>query len=1027
MSVEDLVEEGVRCHAEHLALTDINCTTGVFDFVKACGNAGIKPLVGVEFRKQDQLLYIGIAKNLLGFRELNEHLTKVNLGEMPLPLQSPSFINVFVIYPSDNIPEILQAHEYVGIRPAELKRYKNPVISQSDKLVILHSVTHRTAEEYELHQLLRCIDKNILLSQLQSKGTATLAEFMAPIGTVKKYYDRYPEIIRNTQRLADECEFLFDFEAPKNKKHFTGSFYEDKMLLETLALEGFKDRYAPDDDNARKRLYDELEIIHKLQFGCYFLTTWDIVRHSLNHGYFHVGRGSGANSLVAYCLKITEVDPIELNLYFSRFLNTKRTSPPDFDIDWSWKDRDDIIAYIFKRFGRDYTGFCGTVTDFKFRSTVRELGKVYGLAKNELDYLSRTPFEQQDKHEITHKIQRFGTLLKGFPNQYSMHSCGIFISEQPIASYTAMNVYQKGVPTCEIDMYIAESIHLEKLDILSQRGLGHIKEAVEMVKENRGEDLDISNVKAFKKDEKCNKMLEEGRTLGCFYIESPAMRGLLRRLKCNTYETLVAASSIIRPGVAQSGMMREYVERHRNPARIKYFHKVFEEQLSDTYGVMVYQEDVIKIAHHFAKMGLDEADVLRRGMSGKSRSKKEIERIKNLYFENCKKLGYSDELTNEVYRQIASFAGYSFCKSHSASYAVESYQSLFLKAYYPLEFITAVINNNGGFYRPEVYINEARMLGAKIEPPSVNYSQALTSLSGETIYLGLNQVIHLSRHMKEKIPDDRFKNGLYTDINSFMERTGITYDDVSYLIYVGAFRDFGVAKGQLLIEAKKYFNHERGEKNTNTLFQVAIKGASFPDIDVDPIEDAFDELEGLGYPVSISPFDLLKTSYRGDVLVKDFRKYVNRDVRMVGYLVSIKDVPIKRENGHEKMNFGTWIDVEGGYFDTTHFPPSLKKHPFKGLGCYLLLGKVVVDHDFPSIEIKKMERLPMVPDPRYSEDQKPSFEVWDKMKVAHSMTQRAPYPSTEELDELYGRKPVSGKFDHKRDNTSDRMSLGGRK
>lgn len=1023
--VEGLVEEAQRCSLEYLALTDINCTTGVFDFVKACREAGIKPIVGVEFRKGDELLYIGLAKSLKGFRELNELLTKTNLGEMPLPRQSPYFQEVFVVYPSSNIPEILQPHEYVGIRPAELKRYKNPLLKR-DKLVCLHPVTHRDASEYELHRLLRCIDHNILLTYLKPEQCGVDNERMFPRDAMQAYFKDYPEIVRNTNRLADQCNFVFNYQEPKNKKHFTGSHYEDKMLLETLALEGFRDRYDTNDKKAKQRLYEELEVIDKLKFGCYFLTTWDIVRHSLRNGYYHVGRGSGANSLVAYCLKITEVDPIELNLYFSRFLNTKRTSPPDFDIDWSWKDRDDIIAYIFKRFGRDYTGFCGTITDFKFRSVVRELGKVYGLPKEELDHLTRTPYQQQESHDITQKIQQFGSMLDGFPNQYSMHACGIFISQEPIATYSAMNVYQKGVPTCEIDMYIAEDIHLEKLDILSQRGLGHIKDAVEMVKENRGITIDISNTKAFKADPKCNDMLAKGKTLGCFYIESPAMRGLLRRLKCANYETLVAASSIIRPGVAQSGMMREYVERHRDPSRIKYFHKVFEEQLSDTYGVMVYQEDVIKIAHHFAKMGLDEADVLRRGMSGKSRSKKEIERIKSLYFENCKKLGYPEEVTNEVYRQIASFAGYSFCKSHSASYAVESYQSLYLKAYYPLEFITGVINNNGGFYRPEVYINEARLLGAIIEPPDVNHSENLTSLHGETIYLGLNQVIHLSKRLRDVIPDERKKNGLYTDLIHFIERTDATYDDVTYLIYVGAFRSWDLPKGQLIIEAKKYFNHEPKEKPKQQLFSVKTKKFSFPNIGKNPIEDAFDELEGLGYPVSISPFNLLKTSFRGDVMVRDLMNHVNREVRMVGYLVSIKDVPIQYKDGKTKMNFGTWIDVEGGYFDTTHFPPCLKRYPFRGLGCYLLLGRVVVDFDFPSVEIIKMERLPMVPDPRYSEDNQPNYDVWDKMKVAHSMTMRAPYPSNEERDELYGRKPESGKYDHSRKVTG-LMSVGGRK
>ncbi|MEM9329349.1 MAG: PHP domain-containing protein, partial [Bacteroidota bacterium] len=344
LTVEDLVTEAQKCSLHYLALTDINCTTGVFDFTKACLEQKIKPIVGCEFRKEGQLLYIGLAQNLDGLRELNELLTKTNLGEKPLPLQSPFFEHVFVIYPTSNIPEILQAHEYIGIKASALKRFKHPLLKRLDKLVCLQPVTYRNAQEHELHRLLRCIDHNILLSYLQPEQAAESNENMLPKDEIESLFGNYPEIIRNTHRLADQCEFEFNFEEPKNKRTFTNSVYEDKVLLESLALEGFKDRYQVNDKKALARLYEELEVIHKLQFGCYFLTTWDIVRHSLNHGYFHVGRGSGANSMVAYCLKITEVDPIELNLYFSRFLNTKRSSPPDFDIDWSWQDRDDIIA-----------------------------------------------------------------------------------------------------------------------------------------------------------------------------------------------------------------------------------------------------------------------------------------------------------------------------------------------------------------------------------------------------------------------------------------------------------------------------------------------------------------------------------------------------------------------------------------------------------------------------------------------------------------------------------------------------------
>ncbi|MEO9870387.1 MAG: DNA polymerase III subunit alpha [Ekhidna sp.] len=1023
--IDGLIQEAKRCNVEYLALTDINCSTGIFDFVKECKANDLKPIAGMEFRLDNQLLFIGLAKNLEGFRELNELITKYNLGEGELLARAPEFQNAYVIYPSNNVPDKLLYNEFIGIRVSELRVYKNPLLKYRDKLVCLHPVTFRNRSENHLHKLLRCVDYNMLLSRLDTQHCAAENEVMRPLHQMLDRFQAFPQIIQNTNRLAMDCAFDFDHKASKNKKTFTGSHYEDKMLLESLALEGFQDRYASNDKVAKDRLYSELDVVDKLQFACYFLTTWDIVRHSLNHGYFHVGRGSGANSIVAYCLKITEVDPIELNLYFARFLNSKRTSPPDFDIDWSWKDRDDIIAYVFKRFGREYTGFCGTVTDFKYRSTIRELGKVYGLPKSEMDTLTRTSVDQHYQNDIVNNIHKFSEMLEGFPNQYSMHSCGIFISELPISYYTTMNVYQKGVPTCEIDMYIAESINLEKIDILSQRGLGHIKDAVDIVEENQGVEVDIFDTNAFKKDSRCNEMLATGKTLGCFYIESPAMRGLLRRLKCSDYETLVAASSIIRPGVAQSGMMREYVERHRDPTKIKYFHKVFEQQLSDTYGVMVYQEDVIKIAHHFADMGLDEADVLRRGMSGKTRSKKEIELVQEKFFSNCKKLGYSDQVTNEVYRQIASFAGYSFCKSHSASYAVESYQSLYLKAYYPLEFITAVINNNGGFYRPEVYINEGRVLGAKVEPPDINHSEHLTSIQGTTIHLGLRHVISLSNKAKKVIPEERYKNGVFHNLDELLQRTQLTQDDLEQLIYVGALRSFGASKGELVIESRKYFNH-RPMQPDRLLFQIESKPLILPGLEGSRMEDAFDELEGLGFPVSISPFDLLKTSYRGSVLVKDLRKYENKVVKMLGYLVSIKDVPIKKKDGKVKMNFGTWIDVEGGYFDTTHFPQTLKKYRFNGLGCYLLLGKVVIDFDFPSIEISKMEKLPMIPDPRYSEEDNPNHQVLDGMRVAHSRTHRAPYPSKDQLDELYGRKPLSDDSDHDGKSTNGLMSVGGR-
>ena len=281
-----------------------------------------------------------------------------------------------------------------------------------------------------------------------------------------------------------------DFNSVKNKQIFTASRYDDKLLLEKLALDGMAYRYGSNNKEARKRIMHELEIIDKLGFSSYFLITWDIIRYSMSRGFYHVGRGSGANSIVAYCLKITDVDPIELNLYFERFINPKRTSPPDFDIDFSWRDRDEIQDYIFKRYGNKHTALLGTITTFRDRSIFRELGKVYGLPKEEIDKLVDDPASVH-MDEITESLFQMGNQLMDFPNSRSIHAGGVLISEEPITCYTALDLPPKGFPTTQFDMYVAEAIGFEKLDILSQRGIGHINESVDIIRNNRGIKVDV--------------------------------------------------------------------------------------------------------------------------------------------------------------------------------------------------------------------------------------------------------------------------------------------------------------------------------------------------------------------------------------------------------------------------------------------------------------------------------------------------------------------------------------------------------
>ncbi|MDZ4757374.1 MAG: DNA polymerase III subunit alpha [Bacteroidota bacterium] len=997
--VEELVQLAKDCKVSALALTDINTVTGVYDFILKCQANNIKPLVGIEFRTDNKLLYIGLAKNTKGFAELCKFLTEYNLSNTPLPIQPPVFKDVVIIYPFKNVPTLLQEYEYIGLRPEDItKLIRAEWKDRIDKMVIYQPITYRTKKEYNLHKILRAMDINTLLSKLTVDDQARVSDKMIPIDDLLAHYIHFSVVISNTENIIEQCNFEFDFNTPKNKKYYTNSRESDKLLLTNLAMEGLERRYGKNNKEALARVQKELKVIDDLRFSGYFLITWDIIRYSQSRGFLHIGRGSGANSIVSYCLGITDICPIELNLYFERFLNPSRASPPDFDIDWSWKDRDEILNYIFNRFGAGHVAFTGTIVEFKHRSIIREIGKVFGLAKEEMDKLAKSSADSHDKNSIVNIIHEYGMLLEKYPNQRSMHSCGILISEEPITNYTALEMPPKGFPIVQFNMHIAEDIGFEKFDILSQRGIGHINDCVKLVEQNQGIKVDIRNVLISKDEAKANEYLREGKTLGCFYIESPAMRGLLRKLKCDNYKTLVAASSVIRPGVAQSGMMGEYVFRHNNPTKFEYFHRVFEEQLGDTYGVMVYQEDVIKIAHHFADLDLADADILRRAMSGKTRSKKEFEGVRNRFFENCKIKGYPDQLAQEVYRQIESFAGYSFCKAHSASYAVESYQSLYLKVYYPIEFMVAVINNFGGFYRTEIYFHEAKMAGATICCPCVNRSEHLTTLYDKDIYMGFVHLKSLPAQIGTMIPEERMKNGDYKSLEDFINRIPIGIETLQILIYIGAFRftgnpDSRKDKNELILLARMLLANYKPENRTPLLLHEPIKEYTLPTLQRSPFEDAFDEIELLDFPVSCSPFDLLKTEFRGDVKTSELIYKEKQIVRMVGYLISIKHVPTKRG----MMNFGTWIDAEGGYFDTTHFADSLARYPFKGGGCYLLLGKVDIDFGFASIVIEKMAKLPFVPDPRYEDDKDMSYKVHQQMREDISTTHRAPYPTESEI------------------------------
>jgi DNA polymerase-3 subunit alpha len=1072
LSPEQVLQEVHDLGLQQVALTDINCTAGWSDLFRLADQYKVRPLAGIEFKTGPRTLYIGIARNNEGVHQLASLLTDHLLDGAELPEQSPELPDAFIIYPygAANTPAQLRPNEFIGVRPGDVNRLRfSPWMKRKEKLLALVTATFRSDEilskrDFNVHRLKRAVDTNTLLSTTPPEHISPATQRFLSEEQVCAAFADVPELVWNTRRLMDQCDVHFAHGKSKNRRTWSDDASADLELLREETQAGLLRRYGNPAQQVIDRVDRELTVIAQKDFVSYFLINWDLVRFAKRKGFFHVGRGSGANSLVAYCLGITDVDPIELDLYFERFINPSRSSPPDFDLDFSWKDRDQVTQYLFDTYGAQRrVALLATYSTYQRRAVVRELGKVFGLPPADIDALAEGEAGHSrwigrsdnaravnggaaviDNERIARTILRYAEHFHEHPHHLSIHVGGVLISEKPLTHYTALHLPPKGFATTQFSMLEAEDLGLYKFDILSQRGLGHIRDCVELVQvsshkcqgtrdQHHGTDLtldtcpltldtcppavDIHAIEQFKQDPRINELLRTGDTIGCFYVESPAMRMLLKKLGVQDYLTLVAASSIIRPGVSQSGMMREYILRHRDPERRKQAHPAMYAIMPDTYGVMVYQEDVIKVAHLYAGLTLAEADILRRGMSGKYRSREEFQRVKERFFSNCISKGYPAEESAEIWRQIESFAGYSFAKGHSASYAVESYQSLYLKAYHPLEFMVAVANNFGGFYHTEFYLHEAKRAGAVVEAPCVNRSGELCTLhaagpwplaaggiedrpaaSGQqpkaSIYLGLQNIKSLNTDTAERILKDRHRHGPFTGLPDLLHRIPIPVDQARMLIRVGALRFTGKSKPELLWDLTLLHPGAKAIERGTDLFITKPPETRLPELQHFDLSDAYDELELLGFPLC-DPFLLVenagengKNSEKGEnagklpdprtfsplsppspfspprISARDMPQHIGKRVTLLGYVVHVK--PTRTGTG-ERMSFGSFIDPAGDFWDSTHFPEVEARYPFRGRGVYRLVGKVEEEFGHCSLSVQHLEKLLWRQDPRYGD------------------------------------------------------------
>jgi len=746
------------------------------------------------------------------------------------------------------------------------------------------------------------------------------------------------------------------------------------------------------------QLEHELGIIAEMGYADYFLVVADIVRFARTEGIPTCGRGSAANSVVAYTLGLTHVDPLAHDLYFERFLNQGRQDAPDVDLDFSWRDRDRVLAYVYERYGSDRVAMIATQVTFQARAAVREVAKVHGLPEGEIAEVTRRLDCYGGGRELREKIAanpRFRGIdlteepwqtvlesaeqLDGVPRHLGLHPGGILIAPGLLTDHLPLERTARGLVATQWDMYPVEDAGLVKIDLLGNRSLAVIDDTCSEVERLHGRRISYAHFDPTE-DPDTQALLRRGETVGCFYVESPAMRGLLRKLECDDFEGLVAASSIIRPGVSSSGMMHAYIERYHGQP-FSYLHPKMEELLGSTYGVMCYQEDVIKVAHHIAGLSLADADGLRKSMS-KKRNHERIEGYRKEFLEGAVERGTDPAVAEELWRQIESFGGYSFCKAHSASYALVSFQAVWLRAHYPGEFMAAVLSNHGGFYTTFAYISEAVRMGLELRGPDVNESrEAYTGCTfgeGERdggcrgwLRTGLCQVGGLSEEGRRALVAERERGGPYAGFDDLVGRVDLGPGEVEALIRCGALDGLEEGTRPELMWRALVWQRQRvpagGERVRGGTLRLPLEmpAPKTPPRapEYDPLTVLGFEAETLGHLVSAHPLTLYEEAIeaerarRGPPFIQgeELAEHVGERVRLVGWMVTAKPIHTVHD---EVMEFISFEDATALY-EVTVFPGTYRRYASRLLtrGPFVLTGRVEEDWGAVSLTLERLRVL----------------------------------------------------------------------
>ncbi len=874
--IKELVKEVKELGMDSIAITDHGVMYGAIDFYKEATKAGIKPIMGCEvyvasnsrfdksYSKQNTYYHLVLlAENNEGYKNLIKLVSlgftegfyyKPRIDIEILKKYSKGIIGLSACMGGAVAKNIL-THSYEKAK--EFALMYNDIFGQGNFFLELqdHGIENQTivnqnlikmsketgipivctndihyikAEDAEPHDILLCIQTGKTVNDENRMRYLGGQYYLKSPQQMLQLFPYAPEALENTYKIAQRCNISFEFNkyklpifnVPNNKDAF--------LYLKQLCEEGLKQRYKNITEDLIKRLEYELNTIKQMGFVDYFLIVWDFIKYAKDNNIMvGPGRGSAAGSIVAYCLKITDIDPIEYNLIFERFLNPERISMPDIDIDFCYEKRQNVINYVIEKYGADHVSQIITFGTMAARNAIRDVGRALNIPYADVDRIAKMiPMELKitiskalvQNHELLQEYNNnpqikhlidMSLKLEGLPRHSSTHAAGVVICDKPVVEYVPLNT-NDGVITTQFPMTTLEELGLLKMDFLGLRTLTVIQDTFNEI--NRINNISISEKDINYKDPKIYELISTGYTDGIFQLESLGMKQFMKDLKPESIEDIIAGVSLYRPGPMD--FIPKYVKGKNTKSEIKYTHPLLEPILKTTYGCIVYQEQVIQIVQELAGYTLGRSDLLRRAMGKKKTDEMELERKNFIYgidgeVDGCVKRGIDEKIANQIFDEMQDFAKYAFNKSHAAAYAVIACQTAWLKAYYPVEFMSALLTSvSDNATKISEYIADIKRMNIELLPPDINEGFDRFSVSNGKIRFSLSAIKNVGKYLVKNLVKERNENGKYYSLQEFLKRLDgeLNSRAIECLIKAGAFDSLGGKRSQYLSVYKKYYD-----------------------------------------------------------------------------------------------------------------------------------------------------------------------------------------------------------------------------